>query len=123
MEGFGQFRSVFGGGYPAMIWTDYMAEAMKGKELEDFPARADVGEKKHSAPVIATPTERPEPTDAPEPTSTTIPIPDPTTPTDQPLPTETQTLPEPTRSRFPQPTAPPTDPGIGDGGGDDDGEQ
>jgi membrane peptidoglycan carboxypeptidase len=37
MKGFGEFKSVFGGGYPARIWTRFMTEALSGRPVAAFP--------------------------------------------------------------------------------------
>jgi membrane peptidoglycan carboxypeptidase len=119
MEGFGRHSSIFGGGYPAEIWTEYMEAALKGQPVKDFPDPVYGGEIKHEAPVIK-PTD--EPTPDPNPTTTKIPIPDPTETQELPDPTETE--PTPTRTRFPtEPTISPTPTdssgGGGGGGGND----
>jgi membrane peptidoglycan carboxypeptidase len=37
MEGFGKFKSIFGGGYPTRIWTNFMAEALSGQPVQNLP--------------------------------------------------------------------------------------
>jgi membrane peptidoglycan carboxypeptidase len=37
MKGFGRYRSIFGGGYPAHIWTSFMAKALAGQPVALFP--------------------------------------------------------------------------------------
>ncbi|HST86313.1 MAG TPA: transglycosylase domain-containing protein [Kineosporiaceae bacterium] len=37
MKGFGQFKEIFGGGYPTMIWTNFMTESLKGVPEVPFP--------------------------------------------------------------------------------------
>jgi membrane peptidoglycan carboxypeptidase len=78
MKGFGRHRTIFGGGYPIEIWTEYMKDAMRGKPIEEFPARANVGEIKHQAPVIVVPTQEPQVTASPDPGVSENPIPGPT---------------------------------------------
>jgi membrane peptidoglycan carboxypeptidase len=110
MDGFGEFRSIAGGGYPTRIWTDYMQAALKGKEVLSFPDPVYGGEITHRAPV-AKPTQAPEPTDQPNPTPTQSeqPVPTATFPTQEPEPTRPD--PRPTRSRGPKPTfSPPVEP-------------
>lgn len=116
MDGFGEFNSVFGGGYPLMIWDAFMKAAMNGKDEADFPARVGVGEITNSAP-----TPSPEPTQEAEPTQDANPR-----PTVSPTPEDTETdeapepSPSPTLSVTISPTADPTNPGNGnnnDGGG------
>lgn len=41
----GGVKSITGGTYPTRVWTDYMAAALEGVEVEPFPERADVGKK------------------------------------------------------------------------------
>ena len=44
LDGVGGLPTFFGGEYPARIWTAFMTAAMQGKEVKDFPPRANVGE-------------------------------------------------------------------------------
>ena len=49
LDGVGGLSTFFGGEYPARIWTAFMTAAMQGKEVEEFPPRADVGETREPA--------------------------------------------------------------------------
>jgi membrane peptidoglycan carboxypeptidase len=111
MKGFGQFRSIFGGGYPTMIWTEYMKAALDGEPVKDFPDPVYGGEIKHRAPVVVQPTQDAEPSQDATPTPTADPFP----------PTETAEPPDPTTTEpaptIEEPTVDPTDDGNGDGNG------
>nr|WP_163016877.1 transglycosylase domain-containing protein [Streptomyces chartreusis] len=82
MNGTGGVTSIHGGDIPAQVWKDYMAEAMKGIDYEEFPPAEPLGE------IIE---ETPTPTVAPSPTETVEESPTPT-----PTPSETDTSPTPT---------------------------
>ncbi|MGI5409770.1 transglycosylase domain-containing protein [Streptomyces chartreusis] len=82
MNGTGGVTSIHGGDIPAQVWKDYMAEAMKGIDYEEFPSAEPLGE------IIE---ETPTPTVAPSPTETVEESPTPT-----PTPSETDTSPTPT---------------------------
>ncbi|WP_432195692.1 transglycosylase domain-containing protein [Streptomyces sp. bgisy027] len=82
MNGTGGVPSIHGGDIPAQVWKDYMAEAMKGVDYEEFPPAEPLGE------IIE---ETPTPTVAPSPTETVEESPTPT-----PTPTQTETSPTPT---------------------------
>jgi membrane peptidoglycan carboxypeptidase len=66
MNGFGRHAEIFGGGYPCEIWTDYMTQALKGKEVIDFPAPVYGGDVSHKAPVQVAPTEKAPQTQQPD---------------------------------------------------------
>lgn len=55
MKGFGQFRNIFGGGYPTMIWTEFMKESLKGVPEQSFPDPVNGGEIKSQTSVVITP--------------------------------------------------------------------
>ncbi|MFC8239600.1 transglycosylase domain-containing protein [Streptomyces chartreusis] len=82
MNGTGGVPSIHGGDIPAQVWKDYMAEAMKGIDYEEFPPAEPLGE------IIE---ETPTPSVAPSPTETVEESPTPT-----PTPSETQNSPTPT---------------------------
>jgi membrane peptidoglycan carboxypeptidase len=63
MDGFGRYNSIFGGGYPCEIWTEFMEAALKNKDVEPFPEPVWGGEVTHKAPIKAAP---PTPTDVPD---------------------------------------------------------
>ncbi|AWW38642.1 transglycosylase domain-containing protein [Streptomyces cadmiisoli] len=83
MYGTGDQESIHGASFPAEIWHDYMAEAMKGKKVEKFPTPEPIGE------VI---NEAPSPTPTPTPTETE----EETTPPPSPTESETDVDPRPT---------------------------
>ncbi|MFF1321636.1 MULTISPECIES: transglycosylase domain-containing protein [Streptomyces] len=82
MNGTGGVTSIHGGDIPAQVWKDYMAEAMKGIDYEEFPPAEPLGE------IIE---ETPTPSVAPSPTETVEESPTPT-----PTPSETENSPTPT---------------------------
>nr|WP_246422483.1 transglycosylase domain-containing protein [Nocardiopsis mwathae] len=105
---------VYGGTTSARIWRNFMAKAMEGQPVKDFPAPAWTGSTRNDAPVTS-PSPEPEssPSDKPEPTPT---------PSTEPDPTPDPDL-DPTPD--PEPTCLPFDPrchtgggGGGSGGGD-----
>ena len=51
---FGGVSQVTGGSIPLDVWTAYMTTAMAGREVMQFPPRADVGEEK-KPPMVAIP--------------------------------------------------------------------
>lgn len=82
MNGTGGVTSIHGGDIPAQVWKDYMAEAMKGIDYEEFPPAEPLGE------IVE---ETPTPSVAPSPTETVEESPTPT-----PTPSETENSPTPT---------------------------
>ena len=109
LDGVGGLPTFFGGSYPARIWTAFMAGAMEGKKVKEFPPPEYVGEPVNPPP--------PSPT-APSPsatgTATTVP---PTTTAPPPSPPAT-TAPPPTDTGGPPATppgqsSPPASPGAG----------
>ena len=50
---FGGEREITGGTWPTTLWTSYMGTVLENYEIEDFPPRADVGDR-------PTPTQEPE---------------------------------------------------------------
>jgi membrane peptidoglycan carboxypeptidase len=60
MKGFGRYSSITGGGYPTQIWTSFMAKALAGKPVSNFP-RPDFAELKKgiSAKRIVVPAPQP----------------------------------------------------------------
>lgn len=96
LRGTGGMYSVYGGSYPASIWTAYMIPVMSGLPYESF-----TGSGSGWAPQVpATPSESPSesPSQTPRPSRTPTP-----TPTLTPTPT-----PQPTASTAPSATASPT---------------
>jgi membrane peptidoglycan carboxypeptidase len=98
LDGVGGLSTFFGGEYPARIWTAFMTAAMQGKDVEQFPPRADVGEAINPEPTFTpTPTESPtteSPTASPTPTESATTVPPtpggpPSTPPGQQTPTPT----------------------------------
>lgn len=90
LDGVGGLSTFFGGEYPARIWTAFMLGAMEGKEVQDFPPRADVGDTINPAP-------EPSPSESESPTPTeTVVVPTPSvTPTETPVPAPTESTPPP----------------------------
>ncbi len=101
--------TVTGGSYPALIWRDFMAEALKDQPVTDFERPAKL------------PSYRFVPPPPPPPPSTTTPVPDQQpTPGQQPQPAPQPDSPGTTAP--PAVTSPPTtNVDGGDGGGDEDG--
>ena len=94
LDGVGGLSTFFGGEYPARIWTAFMQGAMEGKEVQDFPPRADVGDTINPAPEPS-PSESESPTETPTPTETVV-VPTPSvTPTETPVPAPTESTPPP----------------------------
>jgi membrane peptidoglycan carboxypeptidase len=63
LRGIGGYSQIYGGQLPADIWRDYMTVAMDGKQIEQFPPPANVGEiHKYATPK---PTVKPTPTPNP----------------------------------------------------------
>ena len=127
-------RTFYGSGYPLMTWLDYMEEAMKGMDVEDFAEAPEMEPTKESTvepepePTRSAPTNEPtrqetnepqesqtpeEPTEQPtsQPSSTKPEEPDePDNPTAAPTADEPEPKPRPTKSppSKPQPTNKPT---------------
>jgi membrane peptidoglycan carboxypeptidase len=100
LYGVGGAERVNGGSYPAAIFTQYMRQALKGKDVVPFPTPANL------------PTATPTPT-TPSPTPSVVtPTPTPTaTPTSSPSPTPTPTAtPSPSGSPAASPTSSPAGP-------------
>jgi membrane peptidoglycan carboxypeptidase len=99
LDGVGGLSTFFGGEYPARIWTAFMQAAMQGKEIEDFPEPAYVGETVNPPPPPSpTPTET-ETTETPTAPPSTIPpstippaSPPPSPPASPPPPEQTITI-------------------------------
>ncbi|GAA2269711.1 penicillin-binding protein [Streptomyces ruber] len=73
MYGTGNEDSIHGASFPAEIWHDYMEQALKGKEVIDFPTPEPIGEVINDEPdPIPTPTvtETEEEEESPEPSPT-----------------------------------------------------
>ncbi|HWS57349.1 MAG TPA: transglycosylase domain-containing protein, partial [Actinotalea sp.] len=51
---FGGYSQITGGSVPLDVWTAYMTRAMSGREVLEFPERADIGEP-NTPPVVAVP--------------------------------------------------------------------
>ncbi|MER5602316.1 penicillin-binding transpeptidase domain-containing protein, partial [Streptomyces sp. NPDC002265] len=79
MYGTGGQKKIHGASFPAQIWHDYMAEALKGEEAEKFPTPEPIGEVVNAEPSPSpTPsaTESEEASPSPTPSQTlTIPSP------------------------------------------------
>jgi membrane peptidoglycan carboxypeptidase len=55
MEGFGEFEDIFGGGYPTMIWTEFMELALRGTPDVTFPEPVFGGDTDREDSVVITP--------------------------------------------------------------------
>ena len=94
-----QGRSVTGGAFPAQVWQRFMAAAMEGREVEDFPAPPE----ELLQPPSTTTTLDPDATSSTESSTTTTEDPDDAT-------TSTDRTPPPPRPGPPTTTAPPPPP-------------
>ncbi|MGI5456253.1 transglycosylase domain-containing protein [Streptomyces sp. CA-249302] len=106
MYGTGGQEKIHGASFPSEIWHDYMTEALKGTEAEDFPTPEQIGEVVNDVP---------SPTPTPTPSETL------TSPTPSPTPSETLTSPSPSASESCQFSWQCTDTGGTDTGGTDGG--
>ena len=88
IDTFGGFDQITGGTVPARVFTWMMAPILKGKDIEKFPARANIGVVASATPKPSvTPSSKPSPT----PTHTSAPVPS-VTPTPDPTPTDVPTV-------------------------------
>jgi membrane peptidoglycan carboxypeptidase len=87
MYGTGNQKSIHGASFPAEIWHDYMAEALKGEDPVPFPEPEPIGEVVNEAP---SPTPTPTATETEEEESPS-PSPSPTQTTPSPTPTPSNT--------------------------------
>lgn len=87
MFGTGGEEKIHGASFPAQIWHDYMAVAMKGMPVKDFPEPQPYGETLYGGGA-------PSPTPTPSPTPSQTPSSEPPTPS----PTPSSPSPEPTKS-------------------------
>ncbi|MFI8003907.1 transglycosylase domain-containing protein [Streptomyces sp. NPDC086010] len=87
MYGTGGEKSIHGASFPAQIWHDYMAEAMKGKKVIAFPKPEPYGEKVYGGGASPSPT--PSPTPSPSETTKAPETPSPTPTTPSPTPSDT----------------------------------
>ncbi|MDX2677147.1 transglycosylase domain-containing protein [Streptomyces sp. NY05-11A] len=77
MFGTGGQKKIHGASFPAQIWHDYMAEALKGTEPKDFPEPEPIGEVVNAEPSptptpSATETEEEKPSPSPSPSATEV---------------------------------------------------
>jgi membrane peptidoglycan carboxypeptidase len=63
MYGTGGQKTIYGASFPAEIWHDYMAQALKGTTPEDFPEAEPIGQVVNDLP---TPSATPTPTESEE---------------------------------------------------------
>jgi membrane peptidoglycan carboxypeptidase len=104
------YSAVFGGTIPALIWHDFMVEAMEGMRVRAFPEPSTEGYTVSPPTPVPAPSPSPSPTESPEPEPTDEPSPSPTVePSPTPLPSPT-----PTETPLPTPTATPSVPPPGD---------
>lgn len=90
MFGTGGEEKIHGASFPASIWHDYMAGAMKGKKAIAFPEPQDPGEVVWGGGAVS-PSPTPSPTPSEEPSEEPTPTPTPTQTTPSPTPTPTRT--------------------------------
>ncbi|MFH8690246.1 transglycosylase domain-containing protein [Streptomyces anulatus] len=90
MFGTGGEEKIHGASFPASIWHDYMAGAMKGKKAIPFPEPKDLGDVVWGGGAVS-PSPTPSPTPTPTPTEESSPTPTPTPTTPSPTPTPTKT--------------------------------
>ncbi|MGW3117981.1 transglycosylase domain-containing protein [Streptomyces sp. NPDC001107] len=83
MYGTGGQKKIHGASFPAEIWHDYMAEALKNEPVKNFPPPEPIGEVVNDVP---------SPTAVPTPSETL------TSPSPSPSPSETLTSPSPSAS-------------------------
>ncbi|MGW2224117.1 transglycosylase domain-containing protein [Streptomyces formicae] len=93
MFGTGGEKKIHGASFPAQIWQDYMAEALKNAPVKNFPVPKPIGRV-----VGETPPPPPTPTETKEPEETT-----------KPTPTQSETTKPPTESPDPGDTCDPLD--------------
>lgn len=86
MYGTGGKDKIHGASFPAQVWHEYMAEAMKGVKAVDFPKAEPIGEKVYGGGA----SKKPTPTPTPSPTESET-----TSPTPTPTPTPTPEIPTP----------------------------
>ncbi|MEU5326394.1 transglycosylase domain-containing protein [Streptomyces parvus] len=90
MFGTGGEEKIHGASFPASIWHDYMAGAMKGKKAIAFPEPQDPGEVVWGGGAVS-PSPTPSPTPSETPSEEPSPTPTPTQTTPSPTPTPTKT--------------------------------
>ncbi|MEU8677404.1 transglycosylase domain-containing protein [Streptomyces sp. NPDC048560] len=89
MFGTGGEEKIHGASFPAQIWHNFMATAMKGQKVKNFPKPEPWGEKMYGGGA-ASPTPTPSVTASPTPSDEpTTPSPAPTTPSPTPTPSNT----------------------------------
>ncbi|MFJ2828663.1 transglycosylase domain-containing protein [Streptomyces sp. NPDC087263] len=86
MYGTGGEEKIHGASFPAQIWHDYMEQALKGEEAEDFPTPKDIGTVLNDTP---SPSVTPSPTESVVESSTPTPTPSLTTTSPSPSASET----------------------------------
>ncbi|PZT69087.1 penicillin-binding protein [Streptomyces sp. SW4] len=86
MFGTGGEKKIHGASFPAQIWQDFMADAMKGLPKEKFPEPQPIGEIINDTP---SPTPTPSPTETEETSPTPTPTPSQSENSPSPSPTET----------------------------------
>lgn len=86
MFGTGGQEKIHGASFPAEIWHDYMAEAMKGLPVKSFPAPQPIGEVVNADP---TPSPTPSASETTEPSNSPSPTPSENSPSPSSSPSET----------------------------------
>lgn len=94
------YSAVYGGTIPALIWRDFMTQAMEGMRIREFAEPFTEGYTQSPPTPVPAPSPSPSPTESPSPEPSTEPSPSPSvepsptvppTPTEPPLPTPTPT--------------------------------
>ncbi|MET9593403.1 transglycosylase domain-containing protein [Streptomyces sp. NPDC006516] len=88
MFGTGGEEKIHGASFPAQIWHDYMAEAVKGTKVETFPKPEPIGDLVYGGGA-ASPSPTPSPTPSPSASSEMPESPSPTPTSPSPSPSET----------------------------------
>nr|WP_181359396.1 transglycosylase domain-containing protein [Streptomyces sporangiiformans] len=84
MYGTGGQKKIHGASFPAEIWHDYMENALKGKEVEDFPTPEPIGVVVNDVPTPTATPSAPETADEESPTPSNTPSESAPTPTPTP---------------------------------------
>jgi penicillin-binding protein 1A len=102
MQNIEGYSAVFGGTLPALIWHDFMTEAMAGRRVIPFREPSFEGYSLGPPTPVASPTPSPSPTESPTQSPTESPSP---SPTKSPSPSPSES-PSPSPSPTPGPTGP-----------------
>ncbi|MDQ0795212.1 transglycosylase domain-containing protein [Streptomyces sp. B1I3] len=89
MFGTGGEEKIHGASFPAQIWHDYMAEAMKGMKVVDFPTPEPYGKELYGGGASPSPSPPPSPTPSPSESSESPAPPSPSASSVSPTPSAT----------------------------------